>query len=173
MSSLSQPGRWHSDAAASYASECGSVERDDFSTTGRSLGRIGGEPAGSARRRVLDESLRSLNDGTVRSFGEAFEVFEERRPGWRQELANAPPRTAPGAHVFDVSTSEVAAVSAQLGLPRKTSTRRSSGRYEEASILRMLPSSCRGSRPRKWRRKSSTRFTKRQSRVRLIRFLSR
>ena len=113
VSSLSQPGRWRSGAAASYASECGSVEQDDFYTLGRSLGRIGGEPAGSARRQVLDEALRSLNDGTARSFGEAFEVFEEGRPGWRQELANAPPRTAPGAHVFDVSPSEVAAVSAR------------------------------------------------------------
>ena len=116
VSSLSQPGRWNaggSGAAASYASECGSVEPDGFSTLGRSLDRIGGEPAGSARRQVVDAALRSLNDGTARSFGEAFEMFEEGRPGWRQELANAPPRTAPGAHIFDVSPSEVAAVSAR------------------------------------------------------------
>ena len=80
-SSLSQPGRWRSGALQSYSSECGSAEPDDFSTLGRALGRIGGEPAGSARRQVADSALRTLNGGTPRSFGEAFEMFQEERPG--------------------------------------------------------------------------------------------
>ena len=114
VSSLKQPGRWHSSAAVSLMSDCGPVEQGDFAALGRSLGRVGGEPAGSVlRRQVLGESLRSLNDGTARSFGEAFESFEEGRPGWRRELANAPPRWASEAHVFDVSPSEVAEVSAR------------------------------------------------------------
>ena len=96
LSDLKQPGRWHSSAALSFVSD--SVEQDNFATLGHSLGRVGGEPVGSVRRRVLGEALRSLNDGTARSFGEAFDLFEEGRPGWRQELANAPPRTASEAH---------------------------------------------------------------------------
>ena len=84
VTNLSQPGRWRSGAAASYTSECCFVEPDDFYTLGLALGQIGGEPAGSARRQVADALLRSLNDGTARSFGEAFEIFEEGRPGWRQ-----------------------------------------------------------------------------------------
>ena len=111
VSDVKQPGRWPSSAALSFASD--SVGQDDFATLGHSLGRVGGEPSGSVRRRVLDEALRSLNDGTAHSFGGAFESFEEGRPGWRQDLANAPPRTAAGAHVFDVSPSEVSEVSAR------------------------------------------------------------
>ena len=75
VSSLKQPGRLHSSAATSLMSDCGPVEQDDFATLGRSLDRVGGEPAGSVRRQVIGESLRSLNDGTARSFGEAFESF--------------------------------------------------------------------------------------------------
>ena len=113
VSSCSQPGRWSSGAAESYTSVRGSAEPGDFFALGRSLGGIGREPADCARRQVADAALRSLNDGTARSFGEAFEMFQEERPGWRHELAEAPPRTAPGVHVFDVPPSDVAAVSAR------------------------------------------------------------
>ena len=41
VSSLSQPGRWRSEVAKSYASEHSSVEPDDFFTLGRSVGGIG------------------------------------------------------------------------------------------------------------------------------------
>ena len=45
-------------------------------------------------------------------------MFQEERPNWRQELAETPPRMAPGAHVFDVSLSDVAAGSARSASSR-------------------------------------------------------
>ena len=81
VSSLPQTGRWRSGVAQSYTSERGSAEPDGFFTLGRAVGGIGGEPAGSARRQVADSALRTLNGGTPRSFGEAFEMFQEERPG--------------------------------------------------------------------------------------------
>ena len=144
MSSLKQPGRWHSSAAVSLMSDCGSVEQDDFAALGRSLGRVGGEPAGSVRRQVLSEALRSLNDGTARSFDEAFKLFEEGRPGWRQELASAPPRTASEAHAFDVSPSEVAEVSARSsatsrGMRRMDTDCQGAARLGESSLDEEAP----------------------------------
>ena len=106
-------GRWRSDAAKSYASERIAPGPDNFNTLGRALGSIGGEPSSGVRRRTMDAALRALNDGTAQSFEEAFGMFQEERPDWRRELSEAPPRTAPGAHVMDVSPSEVAAFSAR------------------------------------------------------------
>ena len=83
-----------------------------FGELSSAVGRLGGEPARSARREVCLAALRALNDGSASSFEEAFETFELGKPNWRQDLAKAPANPAPGAHVFDVSEEEVRAVSA-------------------------------------------------------------
>ena len=82
-----------------------------FDDVSRAIGGLGG---GKPRRTgvrfaVLGAVDRALNDSGATTFADAFRIFEAERPDWQRELAKAPPRVAPGAHVIDMPDGAVEA----------------------------------------------------------------
>jgi hypothetical protein len=80
----------------------GSRRELTFDDVGKAIGNIGGEPRTGVRYSIMGAVTRALNHGGAASFAEAFRIFEAERPDWQQELADAPPPVAPGAHVIDM-----------------------------------------------------------------------
>ena len=73
-----------------------------FDDASRAIGSLGGEPRTGARFAVHNAAMRALISSGTESFAEAFRFFEAERLNWQRELAEAPPRVVPGAHVFDM-----------------------------------------------------------------------
>ena len=61
---------------ASEASAVTSQRPGTFGELSSAIGRLGGEPANSVRRRMCFAALQALNDGSASSFDEAFETFD-------------------------------------------------------------------------------------------------
>ena len=93
-----------------------------FVDVNRAIGGLGGEPRTGARFAIYNAVMRALNSSGAESFVEAFRFFEAERSNWQRELAEAPPRVAPGAHVFDMP--EGADESELRGRPAGQSTSR-------------------------------------------------
>ena len=80
-----------------------------FGDVTKAIGGLRGEPRTGIRFAVHGAVMRALNDSGAETFAEAFRNFEAERPGWQRELAEAPTRVAPGAHVINVPDGAVEA----------------------------------------------------------------